>query len=63
MTQNRAQKLATRRVQNTLRWNYGRALRAVTEKKTPEINWGQAADAVLREQAGPGLPEPEAAAE
>lgn len=52
---NSAQKLAARRVQNTLQWPYTRALRAVTEKKTPELNWGQAADVVLAEQAGPGL--------
>ena len=54
---NSAQKLAARRVQNTLGWRYTQALRAVTEEKTNEINWGQAADAVLAREAGPGLPE------
>lgn len=54
---NNAQKLAARRVQNTLGWRYTQALRAVTEEKTDEINWGQAADAVLAREAGPGLPE------
>lgn len=52
---NSAQKLAARRVQNTLAWPYTRALRAVTEQKTDDINWGQAADKVLAEQADPGL--------
>jgi hypothetical protein len=52
---NTAQKLAARRVQNTLGWNYTRALRAVIQYKTDEINWGQAADAVIAAQAGPGL--------
>jgi hypothetical protein len=54
---NSAQKLAARRVQNTLQWPYTKALRAVTEQKTEDINWGQAADKVLAEHAGPGLPE------
>lgn len=56
---NNAQKLAARRVQNTLQWPYTKALRAVTEKKHAAINWGQAADVVLAEHAGPGLPETE----
>lgn len=59
MTKDHAQKLAARRVQNTLQWPYTKALRAVMEKKTEEINWGKAADAVLAEHAGPGLFEPE----
>jgi hypothetical protein len=54
---NSAQKLAARRVQNTLGWNYTRALRAVTEAKTEDRHWGHAADAVIAEHAGPGLPE------
>lgn len=56
---NSAQKKAARRVQNTLQWPYTRALRAVTEKKTPDAHWDQAADAVLQEHAGPGFPEGE----
>jgi urease gamma subunit len=56
-TGNSAQKLAARRVQNTLQWNYTRALRAITEAKTEDTNWGQAADTVIAEQAGPGFPE------
>lgn len=59
---NSAQKLAARRVQNTLNIPYTRALRLVTEAKVPDRNWGQAADVVLQEQAGPGLPDPEGAA-
>lgn len=51
-----AQKVATRRVQNTLQVSYTQALRWVEEKKTPEMNWGQAADAVIQEQAGTGFP-------
>ena len=54
---NSAQKLAARRVQNTLGWRYTVALRAVMDAKTEDINWGQAADAVLAREAGPGLPE------
>ena len=52
---NSAQKRAARRVQTTLDVPYTVALRAVTEKKTPDINWDQAADAALAEAAGPGL--------
>ena len=58
-----AQKLAARRVQNTLNIPYTRALRLVNEAKVPECNWGQAADAVLLEQAGEGFPEPQGEAE
>lgn len=59
-TGNNAQKLAARRVQNTLGWRYTRALRAVTEQKSEGINWGQAADEVIAKNAGPGLFEGEA---
>lgn len=52
-----AQRLAVRRVQNTLKIRYTRALRLVTDKKTDDINWGQAADAVIAEAAGDGFTE------
>jgi hypothetical protein len=60
---NSAQKLAARRVQNTLNIRYTEALNLVNQAKVPECNWGQAADAVILEHAGEGLPEPEGAAE
>lgn len=60
---NSAQKLAARRVQNTLNIRYTEALRLVTDAKVPECNWGQAADAVLLELAGEGLPETEGGGE
>jgi len=57
---NSAEKLAARRVQNTLDVPYVRALRMVQEHKRPTINWGQAADRALEAHAGPGLfPEPD----
>lgn len=55
---NSAEKLAARRVQNVLNIPYTRALRLVNAAKVPDCNWGQAADAVLLEHAGEGLPEP-----
>lgn len=54
-----AERLAIRRVVNTLRIPAGDAGRLLLRKKTEANNWGQAADAVLLEHAGPGLPEPE----
>jgi len=54
-----AERLAATRVQNTLRIARADAFRLVRAAKVPECNWGQAADAVLLEHAGEGLPEPE----
>jgi urease gamma subunit len=53
---NSAQKLAARRVQNVLGLRYTEALRLVTMAKVDGCNWGQAADAVILEHAGEGLP-------
>lgn len=53
---NSAEKLAARRVQHILGIPYTAALRKVRERKTVDINWGQAADQVLAE-LGPQLPE------
>lgn len=60
---NSAEKLAARRVQNTLNIPYARALRLVNDAKVPECNWGEAAEAVILELAGEGLPGVEGAAQ
>jgi hypothetical protein len=60
---NSAQKLAARRVQNTLQIRYTHALKLVNEAKVPGRNWGQTADAVIEERSGTGFPEPEGDAE
>lgn len=57
MPQNDAQRLAARRVQNTLHVDRTTALHLVDQAKTDEINWGQAADLVITERAGDGFPE------
>lgn len=54
-----AERLAATRVQNTLHIGRAEAFRLVRAAKVPECNWGQAADAVILEMAGEGLPEPE----
>lgn len=56
---NSAEKRAARQVQNTLGLPYTTALRMVRAKKTEDTHWGQAAEAVIEEKAGPGLPDPE----
>lgn len=50
-----AENLAARRVRNVVQIPYTDALRLVREHKTPDRNWGQAADAALAALAGPGL--------
>lgn len=52
-----AENLAARRIMNTLQTTRAEAFRLLHAAKVPECNWGQAADAVLLEQAGPGLPD------
>ena len=51
-----AERLAIRRVANTLRIPAGDAGRLLLRRKTDDNNWGQAADAVILEHAGEGLP-------
>lgn len=57
---NSAEKLAARRIQNTLDILYTEALALLRAAKVPEVNWGTAADVVIEEAAGPGFPEVEA---
>jgi len=54
-----AESLAARRVQNILGSTRAEAFRALRAAKTDDINWGQAADRVLLQLAGEGLPLPE----
>jgi hypothetical protein len=54
-----ARALAAQRLVSVLKISRTKAIRALVEKKTNEINWGQTADAVILEQAGEGFPEPE----
>lgn len=55
MARDDAESLAARRVQNILGCSRVEAYRALHAAKTDDINWGQAADRVLQELAGPGL--------
>lgn len=50
-----AENLAARRLVSTLQITRAEAFRLLREKKHAAINWGQAADVVLAERAGPGL--------
>lgn len=52
---NANEKRAARRVQCTLQIPYTEALRLVRDAKTDDINWSQAADAVLAGMAGSSL--------
>lgn len=53
---NSAEELAARRVQNVLQIPYTEALRLLRAAKVPEVNWGTAADVVIEDAIGPGLP-------
>jgi hypothetical protein len=44
-----AENLAARRIMNTLQITRAEAFRLLREKKTNQINWGRAADAVFEE--------------